>query len=155
VRQTSRLAAAQAKEAHQDLLRSTQQQRERQQQKIVSAADGSLSNKGLLNSSSIAGSSTGKTTTTTTAAAAAVSSLLRGIPYGLKDLIAVPGYPTSYGLSALRNRTISTVSVIEGRGLAGRVLQALGGSSSSSSTIVTNEGCAYLPWQSCLLLLLE
>lgn len=36
-------------------------------------------------------------------------SLLTGIPYGLKDLIAVPGYPTSWGLSALRNRTINTV----------------------------------------------
>jgi Asp-tRNA(Asn)/Glu-tRNA(Gln) amidotransferase A subunit family amidase len=36
-------------------------------------------------------------------------SLLSGVPYGLKDLFAVPGYPTTWGLSALKNRTIDTV----------------------------------------------
>lgn len=36
-------------------------------------------------------------------------SLLSGIPYGLKDLFAVPGYPTSWGMTALKNRTINTV----------------------------------------------
>jgi hypothetical protein len=39
----------------------------------------------------------------------ATHSLLTGVPYGLKDLFAAPGYPTSWGLSALRNRTIDTV----------------------------------------------
>jgi hypothetical protein len=37
-------------------------------------------------------------------------SLLTGVPYGLKDLMSVPGYPTSWGLTQLRNRTINTVS---------------------------------------------
>lgn len=36
-------------------------------------------------------------------------SLLTGIPYGIKDLMAVPGYPTSWGLTQLQNRTINTV----------------------------------------------
>lgn len=37
------------------------------------------------------------------------ASLLTGVPYGLKDLFAAPRYPTSWGLWALRNRTIDTV----------------------------------------------
>ncbi|WIA11699.1 hypothetical protein OEZ85_011795 [Tetradesmus obliquus] len=37
-------------------------------------------------------------------------SLLTGVPYGLKDLMAVPGYSTSWGLSQLRNRTINEPS---------------------------------------------
>jgi hypothetical protein len=40
-------------------------------------------------------------------------SLLTGVPYGLKDLMAVPGYPTSWGLTQLRNRTINTVRAEE------------------------------------------
>jgi Asp-tRNA(Asn)/Glu-tRNA(Gln) amidotransferase A subunit family amidase len=36
-------------------------------------------------------------------------SLLLGMPYGLKDLAAVPGYPTTWGLWGLRNRTIDAV----------------------------------------------
>jgi Asp-tRNA(Asn)/Glu-tRNA(Gln) amidotransferase A subunit family amidase len=36
-------------------------------------------------------------------------SLLTGVPYGLKDLMSVPGYPTSWGLTQLKNRTINTV----------------------------------------------
>lgn len=42
------------------------------------------------------------------------NSLLLGVPYGLKDLFAVPGYPTTWGLWALRNRTIAVVRVGEG-----------------------------------------
>jgi Asp-tRNA(Asn)/Glu-tRNA(Gln) amidotransferase A subunit family amidase len=42
----------------------------------------------------------------------AVHSLLAGVPYGLKDLFSVPGYPTTWGLSALRNRTIDTVRAV-------------------------------------------
>jgi hypothetical protein len=42
----------------------------------------------------------------------AVRSLLAGVPYGLKDLFAVPGYPTTWGLTALRNRTIDTVRAV-------------------------------------------
>ncbi|WIA31826.1 hypothetical protein OEZ86_002693 [Tetradesmus obliquus] len=48
-------------------------------------------------------------------------SLLTGVPYGLKDLMAVPGYPTSWGLSQLRNRTINEPSA------AYSVLSAAGG----------------------------
>jgi hypothetical protein len=37
-------------------------------------------------------------------------SLLLGVPWGLKDLFAAPGYPTSWGMWGLRNRVIDTVS---------------------------------------------
>jgi hypothetical protein len=53
-----------------------------------------------------AGSSSGSPAQSMVGSAA---SLLSGVPYGLKDLFAVPGYPTTWGLSALRNRTIDTV----------------------------------------------
>eukprot|EP00210_Caulerpa_lentillifera_P009624 g9180.t2 len=35
---------------------------------------------------------------------------LHGIPYGLKDIIAVPGYPTTWGSKALQNQTFKEAS---------------------------------------------
>lgn len=35
-------------------------------------------------------------------------SLLAGMPFGLKDIVAVPGYATSWGLTALQERIIPT-----------------------------------------------
>lgn len=32
---------------------------------------------------------------------------LHGIPYGVKDVIAVPGYPTTWGAKAFQNRVIT------------------------------------------------
>lgn len=31
---------------------------------------------------------------------------LHGIPYGLKDIIAVPGYPTTFGASPFKNQVL-------------------------------------------------
>lgn len=37
---------------------------------------------------------------------------LHGIPYGLKDLVAVPGYPTTWGASPYQNQEIDTLATI-------------------------------------------
>lgn len=40
----------------------------------------------------------------------ALAGLLQGVPYGLKDVFPVPGYPTAWGLGAFRDRVINNVS---------------------------------------------
>ena len=37
---------------------------------------------------------------------------LHGIPYGLKDLVAVPGYPTSWGAAPYQNQQIDTLATV-------------------------------------------
>lgn len=50
---------------------------------------------------------------------------LHGIPYGVKDLLAVPGYPTTWGASVYRDRILdTTATVIERLDAAGAVLVA-------------------------------
>ena len=48
---------------------------------------------------------------------------LHGIPYAAKDLVAVPGYPTTWGAKPYANRVIdSTATIIERLDRAGAVL---------------------------------
>jgi Asp-tRNA(Asn)/Glu-tRNA(Gln) amidotransferase A subunit family amidase len=50
---------------------------------------------------------------------------LHGIPWGAKDLLAVPGYPTTWGSPIYRNRKLpETASVVERLDTAGAVLVA-------------------------------
>jgi Asp-tRNA(Asn)/Glu-tRNA(Gln) amidotransferase A subunit family amidase len=50
---------------------------------------------------------------------------LHGIPYGVKDIFAVPGYPTTWGAATYRNRIInSTATVVQKLDAAGAVLVA-------------------------------
>lgn len=50
---------------------------------------------------------------------------LHGIPYGVKDLIAVPGYPTTWGAAIYKDRVLdSTATVVEKLDAAGAVLVA-------------------------------
>src|SRR5262249_3996954 len=50
---------------------------------------------------------------------------LHGIPWGAKDLIAIPGYPTTWGATPFRNRMIDvTASVAARLEEAGAVLVA-------------------------------
>ena len=50
---------------------------------------------------------------------------LHGIPWGAKDLLAVPGYPTTWGSSMYRHRQLpETASVVERLDAAGAVLVA-------------------------------
>ena len=50
---------------------------------------------------------------------------LHGIPYGAKDLIAVPGYPTTWGAAPFRERVIDAdAAVVERLSRAGAVLVA-------------------------------
>lgn len=50
---------------------------------------------------------------------------LHGIPWGAKDLLAVPGYPTTWGSPLYRNRELpETASVVERLDAAGAVLVA-------------------------------
>lgn len=60
----------------------------------------------------IRGSNSRKGVNGTSASSSSSSSLslLLGIPYGLKDLFSVPGYPTSWGLTHFKSRVIDEVS---------------------------------------------
>lgn len=50
---------------------------------------------------------------------------LHGIPYGVKDIMAVPGYPTTWGAAIYRNRVLeTTATVVERLDAAGAVLVA-------------------------------
>jgi Asp-tRNA(Asn)/Glu-tRNA(Gln) amidotransferase A subunit family amidase len=50
---------------------------------------------------------------------------LHGIPYGVKDLLAVPGYPTTWGASIYKDRVLdTTATVVERLDAAGAVLVA-------------------------------
>lgn len=50
---------------------------------------------------------------------------LHGIPYGVKDMIAVPGYPTTWGAKVYENRVIdTTATVVERLDAAGAILVA-------------------------------
>jgi Asp-tRNA(Asn)/Glu-tRNA(Gln) amidotransferase A subunit family amidase len=41
--------------------------------------------------------------------------LLHGIPWGAKDLISVPGYPTTWGIPAFRNRVVDQTATVAKR----------------------------------------
>lgn len=50
---------------------------------------------------------------------------LHGIPYGVKDLLAVPGYPTTWGAAMYRDRVLrETATVVDRLDAAGAVLVA-------------------------------
>jgi Asp-tRNA(Asn)/Glu-tRNA(Gln) amidotransferase A subunit family amidase len=50
---------------------------------------------------------------------------LHGIPYGVKDIFSVPGYPTTWGVAAYKDRVLtSTASVVQKLDAAGAVLVA-------------------------------
>jgi len=50
---------------------------------------------------------------------------LHGIPYGVKDLLATKGYPTTWGAEPYRQQTFdSDATVVERLGAAGAVLVA-------------------------------
>lgn len=50
---------------------------------------------------------------------------LDGIPYGIKDMFSVPGYPTTWGAAIYRNRVLpTTATVVERLDAAGAVLVA-------------------------------
>ena len=50
---------------------------------------------------------------------------LHGIPYGVKDILSVPGYPTTWGASIYRNRVLNTTAtVVQRLDAAGAVLIA-------------------------------
>lgn len=50
---------------------------------------------------------------------------LHGIPYGVKDILAVPGYPTTWGVAAFKDRILAnTATVVQKLDAAGAVLIA-------------------------------
>lgn len=72
---------------------------------------------------------------------------LHGIPYGAKDLFAVPGYPTSWGVAFYANRVLDeTATVIRRLDRAGAVLVAKLSLGELASGDVWFEGKTRNPW---------
>jgi aspartyl-tRNA(Asn)/glutamyl-tRNA(Gln) amidotransferase subunit A len=78
---------------------------------------------------------------------------LHGVPYGLKDLIAVEGYPTTWGAKPFANRTFDyNATIVEKLNRAGAVLIGkvamieLAGGLGYSSAHASLQGASKNPW---------
>lgn len=78
---------------------------------------------------------------------------LHGVPYGLKDLIAVEGYPTTWGAKPFANRTLDfNATIVEKLNRAGAVLIGkvamieLAGGLGYSSAHASLQGASKNPW---------
>ena len=78
---------------------------------------------------------------------------LQGVPYGLKDLIAVEGYPTTWGAKPFANRTFDyNATIVEKLNRAGAVLIGkvamieLAGGLGYSSAHASLQGASKNPW---------
>jgi Asp-tRNA(Asn)/Glu-tRNA(Gln) amidotransferase A subunit family amidase len=73
---------------------------------------------------------------------------LHGIPYGVKDLLAVPGYPTTWGAEIYRDRILDqTATVVERLDAAGAVLVAKLSMGELGHSDTWFRGTTMNPWQ--------
>lgn len=73
---------------------------------------------------------------------------LDGIPYGIKDMFSVPGYPTTWGAAIYRDRVLpTTATVVERLDAAGAVLLAKLSMGELGQSDVWFGGTTRNPWQ--------